>query len=1501
MHTGLLCSANRAGMLSPTGRCHTFDDRADGFVPGEGAGAVVLKRLEEAIADGDHIYGVIRGSGINQDGATNGITAPSANSQERLEREVYDTFRINPADIQMVEAHGTGTKLGDPIEYQALTRAFRAYTDKKEYCAIGSIKTSIGHTQIAAGIAGLIKILLSLQHKQIPASLHYQSGNSNIQFKESPFYVNTSLKEWDVDAGSKRRAAISAFGFSGTNAHMVIEEAPAAEQSHEEKPGYLIVLSARTSEQLRQQAAQLVEYCEREPQADCGNISYTLLTGRKHFNHRLACVVNDCAELIGLLKKWMAKGKVLQIYVSEVNEDRQERSSLKRYGNQSIENSRIAKNAGEYLEHLSTIADLYIQGYELEFKQMFSDDRYSRISLPSYPLARERYWVPEIKPSSAGSVRRTDPPAQRRMSFLKKQWELHAADPNKSVRRTIAILATQETRGLAEQLSQLFPLSRILYLHDIESEARQPEQQWKPYDGCIDLAGCGKSHVESIAWIKWLQQLIEHGHKEGLMMLCVSKGLESFQNSSINLSGAAPAGLYRMLQSEYSHVRSRHMDAELLIDDSALAKQIADEFLMDSENPEVCYREGRRYRACLQERETEAGDDDHLVQFPQDHVLWITGGTRGIGYLCAQHFITRHGVRRLVLTGRETLPPKDQWDSFQKQNNPLARKIQNIRALEVQGVQVQVLSVSLTDDQAIQQSLREIKNSMGPIGGVLHCAGLSDSANPAFIRKTADGIQRVLDPKTAGVEILYRSFKNEPLQFFVLFSSVSAVIPTLASGQSDYSIGNSYMDYFAEAKAPTCPIVSIQWSNWKETGMGEIKSKAYQQTGLLGMTNGEGLAFLDHILSKKIGPTVLPAMVNPEVWNPGCLLQRSMREPVPTNSQPQNQIDTVSSKTSNDLTEIVRAWLVRLFSEELKIDSRKIEIDTPFNDFGMDSILLAQVLMRIDKELGNVAIEPSAILEYPTIGRLMEFLIETYSEILRARLANENVKENKNQTLAPANRISFFAPKKEKERVSPEQVRESKIAVVGMACHFPDAENIGQFWENLKDGKDSIREVPKARWDWKEYYSPEGNQEGKSISKWGSFLEGIEEFDEKFFNITESLAVQIDPLERQWLEVSAEALGDAGYAKKDLWGKKVGVFAGARAANFARKLKTFEKNIIVGVGQNFISAHLSHIYNFKGPNMVIDTACASALTAIHLAAQSIHNGEADVALAGGTEILIDESVFVLLSAAQVLSPDGRCKTFDAKANGIGMGEGCGVLVLQRLDQAIAEGRKIYGVIDGSAINNDGNTMGITTPNPEAQYDVIQSALKTAGVKARSLSYVEAHGTGTLIGDPIELKSLTQVLKEEADEQNICGVGSVKSNIGHLLSAAGAASMIKVLLCLINRQLVPTLHCQESNPRYNFAHSPLYIVRQLQDWQGYHGVRRAGISAFGLGGHNAHLIVSDEGVPGELRATTRPRNETIFKRKRFWPSNSGKAVKAVNTVDDDALQQAWEKEEFMLMF
>ncbi|MFF4602688.1 SDR family NAD(P)-dependent oxidoreductase [Streptomyces sp. NPDC001339] len=372
--------AGRAKMLSPTGRCHTFDHRADGFVPGEGVGVLVLKRLADALADGDHIHGVIQASGTNHDGATNGITAPSSVSQERLLSEVYERFGVDVETIQVVEAHGTGTKLGDPIEFQALTRAFRKGTDKSGYCALGSIKTNLGHTQFAAGVAGIFKVLLGMRHGQIPASLHVEQPNEALPLDGSPFYLSTRTHPWPTPAGSPRRGVVSSFGASGTNAHLVLDEPPAVTASRAPAPAHLVVLSARSRDQLAQQLARLAAHCRRETTLDCGDIAWTLAVGRAHLTHRFACVVHGLDDLIQVLEQGLDGPRA-------------------RTGETKASEAPAATPTD-----LAELAGLFVRGAEIDFAQLFPRERHGhrRVPLPTYPFARESHWAtPEVPAAAA--------------------------------------------------------------------------------------------------------------------------------------------------------------------------------------------------------------------------------------------------------------------------------------------------------------------------------------------------------------------------------------------------------------------------------------------------------------------------------------------------------------------------------------------------------------------------------------------------------------------------------------------------------------------------------------------------------------------------------------------------------------------------------------------------------------------------------------------------------------------------------------------------------------------------------------------------------------------------------------------------------------------------------------------------------------------------------------------------------------------------------------------
>ncbi|EJQ38405.1 hypothetical protein IEE_05046, partial [Bacillus cereus BAG5X1-1] len=384
-----------AGMLSPDGQCKTFDNSADGFVPGEGVGALVLKRLKDAEADNDFIYGVITGSGINQDGKTNGITAPSVNSQMELEREVYDKYKIHPETISYVEMHGTGTKLGDPIELEALSNIFKEKTDKKNYCAIGSVKSNIGHTSAAAGVASIQKVLLGMKHKKLVPTLNYKKANEHFDFGNSPFYVNTEVKNWEANVGMPRRASVSSFGFSGTNSHLVIEEYhPRTDTTRnmilcETKP-LLFVLSAKSEEQLRVYAKSMKRWIESVKNINLMDVTYTLQVGRDEMDYRLAFLVDSKESLIKRLEDFINNNLLkYSILIGHVKRDKAGISPF-----EVDEDAKALLQTWIQKKNLQKIAEIWVKGLHIDWNQLYSDIKPRRISLPTYPFARERYWIP---------------------------------------------------------------------------------------------------------------------------------------------------------------------------------------------------------------------------------------------------------------------------------------------------------------------------------------------------------------------------------------------------------------------------------------------------------------------------------------------------------------------------------------------------------------------------------------------------------------------------------------------------------------------------------------------------------------------------------------------------------------------------------------------------------------------------------------------------------------------------------------------------------------------------------------------------------------------------------------------------------------------------------------------------------------------------------------------------------------------------------------------------
>jgi len=420
------------------------------------------------------------------------------------------------------------------------------------------------------------------------------------------------------------------------------------------------------------------------------------------------------------------------------------------------------------------------------------------------------------------------------------------------------------------------------------------------------------------------------------------------------------------------------------------------------------------------------------------------------------------------------------------------------------------------------------------------------------------------------------------------------------------------------------------------------------------------------------------------------------------------------------------------------------------------------------------------------------------------------------------------------------------IAVIGLGCRFPGVADPAAFWRLLRDGVDAIKEVPADRWDLEMFYDSDPEAPGKMYTRWGGFIENVDLFDAKFFGISPREATAMDPQQRLLLEVSWEALENAGQAPEELVGGKHGVFLGISNEEYTCRRSYDDATCIdqytgTGVAYSVAAGRISYMLGFRGPNIAVDTACSSSLVSVALACQSLQLRECDLALAGGVNLILSPRGFIYFSKVRVMAPDGRCKTFDAAADGYVRGEGCGMVVLKRLSDAIADEDNILAVIRGAAVNHDGRSSGLTVPSGTAQQEVIREAITKGGICGADVGYVEAHGTGTSLGDPIEVRALGAVSSEGRSADRPLYIGSVKTNFGHLEASAGIAGLIKVVLSLHNDLIPPHLHFSRPSPHLDLDSLNIRVPRDLTQWPA--GQRRiAGVNSFGISGTNAHVVL-----------------------------------------------------------
>ena len=539
----------------------------------------------------------------------------------------------------------------------------------------------------------------------------------------------------------------------------------------------------------------------------------------------------------------------------------------------------------------------------------------------------------------------------------------------------------------------------------------------------------------------------------------------------------------------------------------------------------------------------------------------------------------------------------------------------------------------------------------------------------------------------------------------------------------------------------------------------------------------------------------------------------------------------------------IEAWLVSYLSNRLGLDEREIDISKPFVHYGLASTEGITLVRELEKWL-ELSLSPTLAWDYPSI------------ELLARHLASD-------ETISQTRIIADTHTRTPTE----------PIAVIGMACRFPGAKNLEAFWQLLCNGVDAIIRIPTDRWDANDFYDPDPTAPGKMVTRKSGFLENIDKFDAHFFGISPREANHTDPRQRLVLELAWEALEGANIPPHSLAGSQVGVFIATLVGDYSTILFGEHLDLVdaysgLGTAHSVVANRISYFLDLRGPSISVDTACSGALVALHLACQSLHSGESTLALIGGVNVILLPDSHIFFSKTGALSPDGHCKTFDRRANGMARGEGAGIIVLKPLSQALANGDAIWAVIRGSAVNHDGSSNGIMAPNGQAQEAVLRQAYQNAGISPSQVQYIEAHGTGTAVGDPIEVNALASVLSADRPSGHICALGSVKTNIGHTEPAAGIAGLIKVVLSIKHRLIPPSLHFQDPNPLINFGEIPLAVQQTLGPWPVETEPLIAGVSGFSVGGANAHVVLSD--IPQTPVSTQLPNTTTTEEDSALTP-------------------------------